>query len=1736
MGSQSYTYAVPIVHLPGRAGLDVNLTAYYNSAIWTYNPANASVTFDADHDWPSYGFRLDFGLLESVGTRYYLIEHDGTKHSFAPLSNGSTNTTDSTYINLVIGTPYSTVTYKNGRQVLYELFPSTQSGQSISFLRPRQINDTDGNYISITYAAGTDQQINTITDTVGRVVQFNYDGNGNLSSITSNNGTRTWATFTWNTAYSLAYNFSATVDDSPASGSTLSVLTGINFPNGSGYAFTYGAWGMINQITDVSSTGKTRSYQSYNYPGTGTALSMPPTYTQQTVFDGASARNWSYASSMSNNMLSQNTVTDPSGTATITNFYTSSGDWRDGLVSSVQVKDSSGKLLRESDNTWTADATSHANPRLSSILNTLSDSGQQSRVDFLGYDSYGNPTDQKEYDFGLTPFRETVNTYSTATTYVGSHILDLLTETVIKDGSGNTISKLDYAYDTATPTTITGAANHNDNYSGPRADLTSVTEYADPVGGTGAITRTFAYDSLGNLITAQLDCCNQEQWNYSSGTQYTYPDSVVRGPAGTQLTTSTTYNLDTGTVATSTDENLQVTNFQYDSTNRVVTVTRPDTVAVTYSYDDAGVSPAVSVSNSANSAVQRTVLDGLGRALQQQLLNGSTLVSSRDTKYDDINHKIQNSNPYTTGETQLWTTSQFDALGRVTQVTPPSGGSYQHQYSGNATLVTDPAGKQRRSFNDYASRLIQVDEPPPGTNAAGTSGSGSITVSGAEHSSTTSGTKSTGSFTITGGEQSKTLTQTCYPDPNTGLNTCDPPQTIYDSGQVTVTVNGFSSNYTYGQNDDVNSVAAGLAAGFNVAGSPVTASASGATVYLTANQAGPNYSMSQLSLTSDPSDFSYPSFGVNLSGSSTTGGVYPVTTYDSGTMTVTIGSFQASASYNQSLNTTASAMANALAGSLNAAASPVTASISPSSATTILLTAKTYGASTNYSVTGSSSASFTVSSTTLSGGVDPLSTYYSYDAVDNLLKVTQGAQTRIYNRDGLGRLTSSVLPEDGTTSFTYTDFGAVSTRRDARGVVTNYAYDGLNRLSSITYNVGSTGVPATPSVTYAYGTSANSNNNGRPLTMTDALGSETYSYDPVGHITRVSRVINGTTYNIAYAYAAGELSSITYPSGRVVSPGHDAIGRGIQVASGGTNYLSGVTFNSAQLPTGFTYGNGVQASFSYNDHLQLASLAYSSSSNTLLSLSYNYGGSNNGQIQGITDSRGSAYSTSYTYDELGRLSQAKTSDLTSANTWNLAWSYDRYGNRLSQTLTGGTISIGQPQLTVDPTTNRIASSGFTYDASGNLTADVHGTYTFDAENHISQSATNSVATSYSYDGKNRRVGKGTTVYIFSGSKVIAEYSNGSLSKEYLYWSNNLLATVSGSSVTYHHPDQLSDRLETDSSANVMRTFGHLPFGESWYETGTADKWKFTGYERDSGESGMDYATNRYYSSGYGRFASRDILSGSVLNPQSLNRYSYVLNDTTNLIDPLGLDAQGNAPDVPYICINDVCTAEGSIGGTTIDVFGDPGQVEADGGGGTEDPVLPMIKMGGHGPAGTAARFFLCLQGLNNLPGRHTMRDAMAALNRADSAQPTMQAAAGNNWPVLAAIGMRETYFRNIDQYGDGLGRGIFQIDIGQNPSVSADDARDINFAADWAWNKLSSDMNKYTASPANLNSSDILQEAIHDYNGSPTRHGGTMNLNLAGVTGLDRFTTGHNYVANVSDVINCFQLGGAMTGLPKFTF
>ncbi|MCP4422305.1 MAG: RHS repeat-associated core domain-containing protein, partial [Chloroflexi bacterium] len=78
---------------------------------------------------------------------------------------------------------------------------------------------------------------------------------------------------------------------------------------------------------------------------------------------------------------------------------------------------------------------------------------------------------------------------------------------------------------------------------------------------------------------------------------------------------------------------------------------------------------------------------------------------------------------------------------------------------------------------------------------------------------------------------------------------------------------------------------------------------------------------------------------------------------------------------------------------------------------------------------------------------------------------------------------------------------------------------------------------------------------------------------------------------------------------------------------------------------------------------------------------------------------------------------------------------------------------------------------------------------------------------------------------------------------------------------------------------------------------------FTGH-KENHDIGLTYMNARFYVPGIGRFASADTIVPNPANPQSFNRYSYVLNSPLNFTDPSGH------------CING--GNNGASGGTSID--------------------------------------------------------------------------------------------------------------------------------------------------------------------------------------------------------------------------
>jgi RHS repeat-associated protein len=576
-------------------------------------------------------------------------------------------------------------------------------------------------------------------------------------------------------------------------------------------------------------------------------------------------------------------------------------------------------------------------------------------------------------------------------------------------------------------------------------------------------------------------------------------------------------------------------------------------------------------------------------------------------------------------------------------------------------------------------------------------------------------------------------------------------------------------------------------------------------------------------------------------------------------------------------------------------------------------------------------------------------TTYGYNLIDKLTLVNQGNQTRSFKYDALGRLLYEKIPEqtatinDGTGTYwtmkyTYTTFGAVATKTDARGVVSTYNYDQMNRLTWIVHNTGNApGVASGAGAGYTYDNNSSSPTNGLLL----SAGNESYTYDSYRRLASITRTIDSINYTTKYQYRAGDIRSrITYPSTRVVNINRGSTGRLLSLTDeAGANYLSGMGYNAAGQVTGLTLGNGVAEAYGYDaNRLQLTSQTATKSGgpqNGLMNLTYGYqatAGQNgagttagnasqlmtiSGTVNAVTES------TSYTYDLMGRLATSnQTSNGTSAQR---GFSYDRWGNRTGvyDAVSGGNqIQSVVLQQSGGILTNRLTSvttsgttANYTYDAAGNVTSDGVHTYTYDAENRV-VSVDGGATAQYSYDQNNRRikktVGSAVTHYVWEGSQVISEHTSaGATLAEYIYSGSRMIAKVTSGVMRYYLSDRLSERLVLDTSGNVVGRQAHLPFGEDFAESNEQETHHFTSYERDT-ETGLDYAINRGYAASTGRFNQADPYraSGYMTDPQSWNRYSYTRNDPINWKDATGLNLQ-------------------SIGNFSMDVSAGGGWISAD---------------------------------------------------------------------------------------------------------------------------------------------------------------------------------------------------------------
>jgi RHS repeat-associated protein len=295
---------------------------------------------------------------------------------------------------------------------------------------------------------------------------------------------------------------------------------------------------------------------------------------------------------------------------------------------------------------------------------------------------------------------------------------------------------------------------------------------------------------------------------------------------------------------------------------------------------------------------------------------------------------------------------------------------------------------------------------------------------------------------------------------------------------------------------------------------------------------------------------------------------------------------------------------------------------------------------------------------------------------------------------------------------------------------------------------------------------------------------------------------------------------------------------------------------------------------------------------------------------------GFSHTGTYTYHALNRVSTASSQATSGSDCWGQSFSYDRYANLTTISVTRCTAPMLSLSLN---TNNQITNAGFTYDADGDLTGDGTYTYSWNAEQHLKSAA----SVTYTYDGDLRRVEKSSgTLYWYCAvcGQVMAESDlSGNIISEYALFNKQRIARrdISSGNVYYIFSDRLgSYRTLTDSSGNVESESDYYPFGaERVISSTVTDNFRFAGMEWES-EDGLNHTLYRQYTPAQGRWESPDPERGCVNFPQGQNLYSYVRDNATDKTDPSGnlmVDGAGCDPRCSNLCFYmynpDICPPE-----------------------------------------------------------------------------------------------------------------------------------------------------------------------------------------------------------------------------------
>ncbi len=540
---------------------------------------------------------------------------------------------------------------------------------------------------------------------------------------------------------------------------------------------------------------------------------------------------------------------------------------------------------------------------------------------------------------------------------------------------------------------------------------------------------------------------------------------------------------------------------------------------------------------------------------------------------------------------------------------------------------------------------------------------------------------------------------------------------------------------------------------------------------------------------------------------------------------------------------------------------------------------------------------------------------YGYDPFGNLVSASDPNGNVVRMRyDALGRKLELNDPDLGATQYEVDPLGQTwrqsSPEQRKAGQVVTFGYDLLGRLTA----------RLEPSLSSHWSYDTAKQGIGRLAeaytgTAQDKRYQRLHEYDELGRLrtTRERRA------------DADYVSTLGYDSwGRLVSRSDQ---RGADPASlkrfglryNGYGYLARLergelllwradAQDAARRTTQQTLGNGLLQTRDYSPYtgrLRNAMLKTPAQQQRLVEgYQYDILGNVSTRTQGWNGVR---FEENFSYDDLNRL---RSSQLVSLGQAEQVYGYDDAGNLNAKPGQGAYDYGKQGDGAQRPhAVHSIGGQAFVYDDNGNLKQGGGRSISWTSFDMPDTLVKGMASSSFTYGPEHQRTrqtrrdgkGKGESTVTYAGAQEAEQAADGTLTVK-TYWPLGVGVEIdrggAASEFNWTHSDRLGSVVAiTGAGGELKESLGYDAWGKrrtadasASGDAGVVDDKGYTGHEMLD-QLDLVHMNGRVYDPATARFLSADPFVQDPTNGQGYNRYSYVLNNPTNLTDPTGFLTQ-----------------------------------------------------------------------------------------------------------------------------------------------------------------------------------------------------------------------------------------------------